>query len=244
MGMSVQLVEERIQAGWHLCAACGALSLPERTKCFHCSADFPGARAQVPTRGPAPRQRRSASNKQAPRGQHSYGSLVDPVDLTVIGLPESQGSGTAVAPGVYKHVKGPELRRWRQAITRVAQETLGPTWVAPNAPTGLIAVFTVPAPSGAGATSEADGYRDLDKLLRAVNDGLCPASGFRAVASDMRHTLTVTAKTYPAGVGTHPMALPQPGVWLRLYRPTTVIVDGAWTITIPLPTDVREGASR
>ena len=121
--------------------------------------------AQVPTRGPAPRQRRSASNKQAPRGQHSYGSLVDPVDLTVIGLPESQGSGTAVAPGVYKHVKGPELRRWRQAITRVAQETLGPTWVAPNAPTGLIAVFTVPAPSGAGATSEADGYRDLDKLL-------------------------------------------------------------------------------
>lgn len=238
MGMT-SLVEERIGQGWHMCA-CHALSRPERDQCFQCGRSFAPAAASPADTGKAPATRRrpkkATPNRQAGRSQTGYGSLTDPVDLTVMGLPVSQGSGVAAAPGVFKHVNGAELRAWRDKITRVARETLGGDWVAPNAPTSLIAVFTVPAPERVSTGSEADGYRDIDKLLRAVNDGLCPSGGFRTIASDMRHVETIVAKTFPQGVGTHPLALPQPGVWLRLQRSTPpTVIDGVWTIAIPLP---------
>jgi len=138
---------------------------------------------------------------------------------------------------VFKRHRGPELHAWRTAITAAAEKVCGSGWVAPNTALQLVVVFTVPAPQRVRSTEYPDGYRDLDKLIRAAADALSAKSGFRVVASDMRYVRQIVEKTYPTPWHTHPLALDQPGVWLRIQPPAPVTVDATtWSITVDLPT--------
>lgn len=201
-------------------------------------------RATKPTRSGRGRGKKGPSNPQAGRGQRGSltGSTV--VDVVAYGIPEAQGSTQAVATGVVAQAHGPELRRWRRQIqaaceTAAAQLTGGSPWVAPNCPVGVIAVLTVPAPDALTRPAPADGYRDLDKLLRAVGDALCPKSGFRLLASDMRTTTTYVTKTFPAPHNTHPLALDRPGVRIRMWAdtdgPHMRTIDGQQYVLLAIP---------
>lgn len=161
------------------CERCGALVRPNTERCRFCGVD-----RRSPA-GTAPRQRRrpASSALDAFPGRE----LV----LVVPGTPESQGSMSAVAPGVVKHDKGPQLGLWRRAIIVAAEKACPHGWVPIDAPVRVSAVFTVPRrrsdPSSVAVP--ADGWRDLDKLQRAVGDALCPRRpAFRVLASDMRIT--------------------------------------------------------
>lgn len=218
-------VQELIAAGYHHCT-CGALSRPERQCCHMC-----GRPTNTDPAGPPPARRADRGtvpppNPQLRPGRHALGSLADTsIELVVPGLPRAEGSVTAVATGVVAPSdKG--LNRWRNKITAEAERVAGPDWVAPNTAVAVSAVFTVPAPAAAPTTRpvHATGWRDLDKLLRAVCDGLCPSlrrkghgkGRFRLLGSDMRVVTVATAKTHPRPLHTHPKALNEPGVWIRM----------------------------
>lgn len=234
---AANLVTSRIADGWRLCASCHGLNRPNRDACFQCgqplvgSVDLPAAAARRgrPVSVSARGARRGASGSLRP-GTH--------VDIVAYGLPVSQGSGSAPAPGVFKQENGPALKRWRRKISAAARDVCGDDWVAPNVAVRVTVVVTVPAPAGVTKPAVADSYRDLDKLVRAVGDGLCPRSGFRTVASDMRISTEYAAKTYPSPLGTHPCALARPGVWIRVAAdapPATARIDGHPYLLVPIP---------
>lgn len=238
------IIEQRLQAGWQQCSRCHAVSKPERDTCFQCQQPLTTASLVPPTGGAGPARKRpktAATNTSANRGKRALGGLADlpghTLDVVAYGLPETQGSGVAVAKGVWKADHSKELHRWRNAITAATKTVCGTAWVAPNCPLTLLTVFTVPAPAAAKPGSYADTYRDLDKLLRAVGDALTPTKGFRAVASDMRYVTHLTAKTFPAELATHPLALDQPGVVIRVCPALTPTLDtdGTYRLVFPTP---------
>lgn len=161
--------------------------------------------------------------------------------IVAAGKPITQGSMRAVAAGVIKHDKGPELHRWRNTITREALRLVGDGWTAVNGPVRLQVALTVPWPSkliGGVIVPRTSGEvprvppiqtPDVDKLLRAVQDALSPRddkkSGeseklrdrrFKLLTDDSRVVDSRVAKTYPAPEHTHPWALPWPGAVIRV----------------------------
>lgn len=161
--------------------------------------------------------------------------------IVAAGNPITQGSMRAVAAGVIKHDKGPELRQWRNTITREALRLVGDGWTAVNGPVRLQVALTVPWPSkpiGGVIVPRTAGeiprmppiqVPDVDKLLRAVQDALSPRddkkSGeseklrdrrFKLLTDDSRIVDSRAVKTYPAPEHTHPWALPWPGAVIRV----------------------------
>jgi len=117
---------------------------------------------------------------------------VDEIQFFVPGKPVAQGSKRHVGHGVMVEM-GKDLAPWRQAIAEYAKREAGGEQLL--GPLRLRAVFFFPRPSahfGTGrnigqlkksAPTWRDANPDLDKLLRAVGDGLT-ASG---VIRDDRH---------------------------------------------------------
>lgn len=247
-------VQRLVDEGYWRCDRCAGLLRPTATVCRFCTST-PATQqpelAPAPPTAERPRERRAvALNPQAARG--NLGSLAGlsggTLTLVVHGLPVQQGSLVPVAAGVVKRDDGPALVAWRDSITREALRVCGSTWVAPNAGVRVDLVFTVSPPASAPTTKArpADGYRDLDKLSRAVGDALCPTvkpgtARFRVLASDMRITgnLVGPEKTHPRPLHTHPWALDEPGVVIRVTRgdqPVPVIRHGdGWAMVIPCP---------
>lgn len=251
-------VQALVEQGYWRCSTCSGLNRPANGTCKFCSAARQHADASAAAkveggvkakRETSPRPKATALNPEARRGQ--LGSLAAiperRLTLVVYGTPVSQGSLNSVAPGVMKRENGSELEAWRNAITREALRVCGSTWVAANDGVRIDLVFTVPAPKGAPTRTSmsADGYRDLDKLTRAVGDALCPSitatkARFRVLASDMRivgHGIG-PEKTHPRPLHTHPLALDRPGVVIRITpaedQLEAVVRDGdRWVMVTP-----------
>lgn len=217
-------VADLVAAG-HLVCSCGAVLLPAATSCRFCGAPI-SASTDAGAGAPAgsPSSRGASSTRRPTQRRNDLGSLSGLPDqtlmLVVTGDPVQQGSLRAVAPGVIRREDGPRLVAWRNRLTMEARRVCGPDWVAANAAVQVDMTFTVPRPSSAPTRRPvpADGYRDLDKLVRAVGDALCPSSReqFRVLASDMRITRETSTKTHPRPLHTDPWALDEPGVAVRV----------------------------
>lgn len=227
-------VQDLIDSGERvLCpAGCGAVIIPGREQCPYCGKSTQPALATTPvaasTKRPKkatpaglPKAKATPVNPSARRG--SAGTLRDVPDhhltFVVTGDPVSQGSMAAIAAGVARHENAAELKAWRDTITRHAGNVCGPAWVACNAPVAVEVTLTVPAGAALRAVTHADGYRDLDKLQRAIGDAMCPndpAKHFRVLASDMRIVRWTAAKTYARPLHTADDALDQPGAVIRV----------------------------
>ncbi len=144
-------------------------------------------------------------------------------------LPQPQGSKRAFVRGGRAIIvdDNPKTRGFRDAVTIAAIEArrLG-EHVTHTGPVSVVAVFTLPRPQGHYGTG-ANTHRlrpgaprypatapDVDKLLRAVLDGLTDAAAFR---DDSRVVSVATDKVYPHS---GPLALPQPGA-LIIVREVT-----------------------
>lgn len=241
--MTAADVADLIASGHRMCS-CGAVLQPSAAVCRFCGAvlvDETKASEKAKTPAASRKPKPVPFNPDAGRGKH--GSLADlpeqTLTLVVSGTPVPQGSLIAVAPGVIRRESGPELVAWRDSITQAALRTCGSGWVPANAAVRVDVTLTVPRPSGAPKTRAvpADGYRDLDKLVRAIGDALCPDSPerFRVLASDMRIVTTTSAKTHPRPMHTDPWALDAPGAVIRVstYQPD------ADALSTPAPTSTH-----
>lgn len=212
MSHSTVSAQDLISSGSHvICTKCGGLIRPTNTACPFCQHPLSQA---VPSR---PGRSRRDGTKRGDLG--GLATLPEnELVLVVFGKPESQGSMNAVAPGVAAHHNAKELKQWRRAITKASKDQVGDDWVPVNAAVHIAATFTVPLPKSAptGSAVAADGYRDLDKLQRAIGDALCPTTGFRVLASDMRITAWFPWKTHPRPLHDHPDALHEPGIVIRV----------------------------
>lgn len=230
-----------LSSGSHrYCPACRAALIPiRRTRCSSC--------IHVPESAldttPAEAQTASSSSKipedSTVRESHRGGLVHLPEHtmwLVAAGKPITQGSMRALAAGVIKHDKGPELRAWRDTITREALRIGGTGWTPIDGPVRLHVALTVTKPARIGISavrpvSERTTPRcppmtkpDVDKLLRAVQDALSPAerSGgstsrrFKLLTDDSRIVDSLATKTYPTPWHTHPWALPWPGAVIRI----------------------------
>lgn len=255
MGVDLQ---QLVAAGYRVCPGCHGLNRPNRTACTFCNVPLtaPTPAPTTPARRKASRPPAAVGNTQAKRGVLAgLGSFTEyhAVELVVPGLPVSEGSANAVATGVIAHSDSKRLHAWRQAITDEAKRVCGTDWIAANCPLKIGVVLTIPLPAGAPDTKPipADGWRDLDKLLRAVGDGLSPKSGWRLLVSDMRissHSLP-PAKTHPRPLHTHPCALDDTGAWIRVEPDLTppepiCLPDGRWVVQSVLPDPNRPLVSR
>lgn len=146
---------------------------------------------------------------------------VDAIEFVVYGEPVPQGSMDAPKAGVVKSSNSAVLKPWRNKVTAAAQKAAGPRWQPWDCPVGVDVVFTMPRPRSAPKTMAIYPATkpDLDKLLRAIFDSLCPKKGFRLIAEDSRVVdVGQLTKTYPSPLHTHPGALDQPGVRIRVRR--------------------------
>lgn len=247
-------MQELVEQGYRPCPSCNALLKPDAVWCRFCrhqTASGPPSDTQPGTSESQTRESRPRSpvNRQARRGH--LGSLATVpnrvVQLVVTGLPVPQGSVSAPTGGVIRRSDGPKLNAWRNRITAEAFRVCSPQWVAANTGVRVDVVFTVPRPKSAPASTAvpADGYRDWDKLTRAVGDALAPSSAdqFHVLASDMRivGSLIGPEKTHPRPLHTHPLALDEPGVVIRIRpaedEPIEPIrqPDGQWGWFISCP---------
>jgi len=151
--------------------------------------------------------------------------------LVALGKPVTQGS-MSMRGGKVVHSAGSDLHEWRNTITREALRTVGQRWQPVDAPLRIDAMFTVPAPrtapagvfvcEGGNPRMAPMGPPDTDKLLRAAQDALSPhqrgreGSRFLLVKDDSRFVDSSAGKTFPAPGHTHPWALSQPGVVIRV----------------------------
>ena len=145
---------------------------------------------------------------------------LDVVEFTVLGDPIPQGSMRAIRPGVVVS-DNPRLKAWRKNVQASALARCGPQWTAWDCPVALDLVFTVPRPKSHPKTKLTFPAvkPDLDKLVRAIGDSLCPKTGFKMLEEDSRIVeYGQVAKTYPAPMNTHPGALSEPGARIRVRR--------------------------
>lgn len=242
-------VQALLQEGYTPCSRCRTLARPGTRRCTMCGSQIvQGDASPTAVSSPAAAPRSSTVNKH-------LGSLADlpgrSLSLVVHGRPVSQGSLRAVAPGVVKRERGPDLDAWRNAITTEALRVCTRLWKPADTAVVVDLVFTVPAPKRlTGKARCTIGYRDLDKLARAVGDALCPndPDRFRVIASDMRIVgYSILAKTYPRPHHTHPLALEKPGVFIRVtdgsLAPEPVETDDGWVLQTPCPDLTRPLAS-
>lgn len=211
------------------CARCKALCRAEKTQCFTCGAPLHEDALEpdpVPGAGASKRRKPTPTSRYKGSRKNEVGTLTVLPDqelvLVVRGQPQSQGSMKAIASGVMRH-SNPKVIAWRDAITREALLACGIDWQPADAPVTVNATFTVPTPTSARKRlpTLSRGYRDLDKLQRGVGDALCPSdtTRFRVYASDMLIDNWHAARTHPRPLHTHPDALDEPGVVIRI-RPT------------------------
>lgn len=174
--------------------------------------------------------------------------------LVALGKPVTQGSMTVRGKKVV-HDAGPELHEWRNSITKEALRLVGQRWEPLDAPLRIDAMFTVAAPKTIrGDVFACDegtprmapmGKPDSDKLLRAVQDALSPHQSGRSgkrfllVKDDSRFVDSSAGKTFPAPGHTHPWALRQPGVVLRVAPLGSVDPMPASTLGEPADTPSR-----
>ena len=137
------------------------------------------------------------------------------IAFTAHGIPKTQGSARAFVQGgraFVAHASGDKLLSWRSVVTSEAMKAIEAAGVkAPvfDCPVRLEVTFRLPRPKGAPKRRFApDRKPDLDKLLRAVGDGL---SGI-VYADDARICEIVVCKTYgsPPGVDVRVMAQEPP----------------------------------
>ncbi len=209
--------QTRLDTGTHwFCRPCNWLRRIETHICPACGNTQPGTAKPTPTR------RRP---KRAVRTGDGLGGLAHlpghTLWIVVTGKPIGQGSVSAPAAGVIKH--DPKLRPWRDAITRECLKTVTSTWEPPSCPVVVDLALTVPLPRG---YPDDEAYipnqpKDTDKLLRAVGDALSPrvtktSHRFQLLADDGQINDAHPVRTHPRPVHTHPWALPEPGLVLRL----------------------------
>lgn len=142
------------------------------------------------------------------------------VEFIVPGEPIPQGSMKHIGKGRMVHSNA-GLTTWRRKVNLMARSKVGPGWKAWDGPIALDLIFTLERPKSAPKTKVI--YPavkpDLDKLVRAVGDSLCPndKNAFRLITEDSRIVeYGQMAKTYPAPMNTHPGALRQPGARIRV----------------------------
>ncbi|MBG6083255.1 RusA family crossover junction endodeoxyribonuclease [Zhihengliuella flava] len=102
--------------------------------------------------------------------------------LTINGTPAPQGSKRHVGHGRLIEMSK-KLPAWRQAIIAQTKTTLGPDWDPYDGPLHVIATFHLPEPKKSRFGTHPAGLPDLDKLLRALGDGLTQAG---AITDDAR----------------------------------------------------------
>lgn len=147
-------------------------------------------------------------------------STLNVVEFVVLGDPIPQGSMRPVRRGVMVS-DNPRLSPWRKRVTAAAREACGPGWTPWDGPVAVDAIFTVARPKSQPATrlTFPAVKPDLDKLTRAIGDSLCPREGFKLLAEDSRIVeFGQLAKTYPSPMNTHPGALTEPGVRVRIRQ--------------------------
>jgi Holliday junction resolvase RusA-like endonuclease len=109
-----------------------------------------------------------------------------------------------------------ELHAWRDIVT-LAGRRMRTGGLA--GPVGVMVTFTVPRPATvllrvrAWPTRKGKGTGDVDKLLRAVLDGLTAA---RVYGDDAQVCETFARKVYPDTPDV-PDRLPDPGAVIRIY---------------------------
>lgn len=200
----------------------------------------------APAMGPAepspgaptePAAKKAKASTPAQRHKKLVALWADPTcrkswEAVALGNPITKGSGNAIAAGVYAHQHGDSLRRWEQAIEDAfAALYRHPDWEPLDVPLVLDAVFTLPRPKGLSKNQlfYPDARPDLDKLLRAAGDGISQTrtdrikhgpnaykEHFNLVREDGRIIEEHIYKTYPRPYHTHPAALDEPGVQLRV----------------------------
>lgn len=205
------------------CARCGAICRASSDACFTCHQTL-HAEPEQPQPAPKTKRRTSpAGTRYAAGRKNSPGTLADlpglEFVLVVPGVPESQGSMKAIAAGVMRH-SNPKTVAWRDKITRAALLACGPDWAPADVALTVSVTFTVPEPANLPARwcVPSRGHRDLDKLQRAVGDALCPSdtTRFRLYSSDMLIEHWDARRTNPRPNHTHPDALEEPGVVIRV----------------------------
>lgn len=145
---------------------------------------------------------------------------LETVEFVVLGDPIPQGSMRHIGRGRMVS-DNPKLKGWRQRVTASAQAALGPGWTPWDGPVAMDLVITLPRPKSAPKTKVTFPATkpDLDKLMRAIGDSLCPKTGFKTLQEDSRIVeVGQLVKTFPAPMHTHPGALPEPGIRVRLRR--------------------------
>lgn len=234
-----------------ICAGCGFLvgtSTPRCPRCGH-TADGAGkpTRRAPRTRAAAPKRadRFAAATADAVVTDAGLGGMATLPDRTLWlvshGIPKTQGSMVAVAPGQLR-AADKQMYGWRDTIAADALRQVGIRWQPIDAPVHLDVCFTLPFPArfedqSTRITTTEEGCTpripamqtpDRDKLLRAVQDALSLvdpglkgesdslAAHFKLVADDSRFVYGSEAKTYPRPGHTHAWALDRPGAVIRV----------------------------
>lgn len=115
---------------------------------------------------------------KAPRGKKTAGKprvempveLFAPVTFRVEAVPVTQGSMKSLGRGRMAHVNGPQLSAWRTLLA-VEARAAGAVSVESTVPVRVEVVFWLPRPASV-KRHRPTAKHDLDKLLRAVLDGL------------------------------------------------------------------------
>lgn len=214
--------------------SCNAALLPGAKSCRFCGAVL---------QKPAPVK---------PQPNPSTAALARPAfyEVVVYGRPIAEGSTKIGKSGKIVHDNGAALEGWRQAIEdALRQKYWDPEWEPLDGPVRGDIVFTMPRPGSApkGRPIYPATKPDVDKLLRGATDALSPKAPsktgkglhpvrtgphrghphFRLLNEDSRVVEWGTGpiKTHPRPFHTHPGALDEPGVRLRiepLVQPQTL----------------------
>ena len=135
------------------------------------------------------------------------------IRVWVPGVPIPEGSVRAIPVGRHArviHDRGAELDRWRQSIgLNVRRAAVSAGWDLPlDEPVMVDVEFHLPRPKRP-RWEDAATKPDLDKLQRAVGDGLCPRGGGGVLREDSRIVRWGATKRY---------APEEPGAWLVITR--------------------------
>lgn len=161
------------------------------------------------------------------------------VDLTVYGTPITQGSFDPTRHGGFRHAKQDELEWWRARIEVAVKRHRGHDAPPATGPVVLTTVFVVEKPKSIPLYRSLPTGRegDLDKLLRAVGDGLgwnrkkdsrtgaAYHVGAHAFEDDRRIVFGVPGKVYAA-------VDEPPGVLIRMWEVDRQAERDGW---VPVP---------